>query len=447
MTNQQPNNDIILASSSLDSEIPINEDVNERIARALQLQFDLEDDLQASSNNPNANTRPTSSNTVSAGQQQQQQQAIDNAVKLQFQLEEDIRQTSLNDLNRPQPQTNTQDDVEFAKKLEQELRDEELAMRLQEEETQPSLSSVSSAEFEVAHNIAQRQRRRQCTYRTLGYIVTVPLLIAAVFSIMYMFFGPSGTKNPIFPGFPIFPDVVLYGDGDNATLVPWASTRGRGLDMTLINALTSNWHKHFDEAVKSWDNGDPDSLNLKTVVTTPDPICSPVQGMIKVCNGNYGNTEWKGINEIMVKRNQIVTSVAKMNDYYSKLYSDGEREYLMCHEIGHGFGLPHADENFNNRDLGTCMDYTMRPESNMKPNARDYDLLLQMYGPVDVKRPSNLRSLSLNMTQEMIEERHLSFLDTFDTHPWNMVFGNDYIQEYELELGEDVKMRSHLLLR
>ena len=164
MTNQQPNNDIILASSSLDSEIPINEDVNERIARALQLQFDLEDDLQASSNNPNANTRPTSSNTVSAGQQQrqqQQQQAIDNAVKLQFQLEEDIRQTSLNDLNRPQPQTNTQDDVEFAKKLEQELRDEELAMRLQEEETQPSLSSVSSAEFEVAHNIAQRQRRRQ----------------------------------------------------------------------------------------------------------------------------------------------------------------------------------------------------------------------------------------------------------------------------------------------
>ncbi len=33
----------------------------------------------------------------------------------------------------------------------------------------------------------------------------------------------------------------------------------------------------------------------------------------------------------------------------------------MCQEIGHDFGLDHQDENFNNPNLGTCMDYTNDP--------------------------------------------------------------------------------------
>lgn len=243
----------------------------------------------------------------------------------------------------------------------------------------------------------------------------------------------------------------MHGSGNNGTLVPWPSNRGHGLDMTLINALTEQWHPYFDLAVTNWDNGTPDSLTLTSIVSRPDPDCSPMQGMIKVCNGNYGNTEWKGINEIMVKNNLIISSVAKINDYYSKVYSDGESRYLLCHEIGHGFGLPHADENFNNRDLGTCMDYTMRPESNQLPNRQDYELLLQMYGPVEIKRPSTLRSLSSIKLSSAFnhspQHHHISFLNTHHTHPWNLVDNTEHIQVYELDIGQGVKMRSQLLLR
>jgi len=37
--------------------------------------------------------------------------------------------------------------------------------------------------------------------------------------------------------------------------------------------------------------------------------------------------------------------------------------YTVLHLIvtlGHGFGLPHTDERFWNRDQGNCMDYTNR---------------------------------------------------------------------------------------
>lgn len=34
---------------------------------------------------------------------------------------------------------------------------------------------------------------------------------------------------------------------------------------------------------------------------------------------------------------------------------------VTCQEVGHTFGLDHRDENFDNGNLGTCMDYTNDP--------------------------------------------------------------------------------------
>jgi hypothetical protein len=47
-----------------------------------------------------------------------------------------------------------------------------------------------------------------------------------------------------------------------------------------------------------------------------------------------------------------------MNEFYLLTESDDQKLYTMCHEMGHGFGLPHWDEDFFNKDMGTCMDYT-----------------------------------------------------------------------------------------
>jgi hypothetical protein len=50
---------------------------------------------------------------------------------------------------------------------------------------------------------------------------------------------------------------------------------------------------------------------------TEDPSCTPVDGILKVCNSDYGQTGWKGINECAINGlNKIVQSVAKMNEYY-----------------------------------------------------------------------------------------------------------------------------------
>ncbi len=58
----------------------------------------------------------------------------------------------------------------------------------------------------------------------------------------------------------------------------------------------------------------------------------------------------------------------------------------MCQEVGHTFGLDHQDENFNNANLGTCMDYTDDPDGtingepdNRYPNQHDFDQLADIY--------------------------------------------------------------------
>jgi len=55
----------------------------------------------------------------------------------------------------------------------------------------------------------------------------------------------------------------------------------------------------------------------------------------------------------------------------------------MCQEIGHTFGLDHQDENFNNTNLNTCMDYTSDPSANQHPNQHDYDELAAIYNHLD----------------------------------------------------------------
>jgi hypothetical protein len=51
--------------------------------------------------------------------------------------------------------------------------------------------------------------------------------------------------------------------------------------------------------------------------------------------GNYGETGWLGINEVLktVPNDVIVSSVAKMNEYYLNNAEYDERLYTMCHEV------------------------------------------------------------------------------------------------------------------
>lgn len=69
-----------------------------------------------------------------------------------------------------------------------------------------------------------------------------------------------------------------------------------------------------------------------------------------------------------------------MNEYYLRNADYDRRLYTMCHELGHGLGLPHTDENFNNANLGNCLDYTDNPASNTQPGDINLERLRELYG-------------------------------------------------------------------
>ncbi len=134
--------------------------------------------------------------------------------------------------------------------------------------------------------------------------------------------------------------------GRNDTLLwPVAKLKNNnGLDLIIENALDDSWTPYLEQWVSRWDAGydnvDPLALSIQRVAI--DPECTPSEGRIKVCNGNYGQTDWRGINVALTNGQYMVNSVAMLNDYW--LYEEDQKQYTMCHELGHGFGLAHTDE-------------------------------------------------------------------------------------------------------
>ena len=125
--------------------------------------------------------------------------------------------------------------------------------------------------------------------------------------------------------------------GDNTTL-SWEDTfvqkDNGGLHLTLQNALDDTWQTEFEQAVADWKESD--ALQLTTERVAVDYNCGMVDGVMVVCNANFGATGWVGINENSIMRGVIVSSVAKMNEYYLRNAEFDHRRFTMCHEIGHG---------------------------------------------------------------------------------------------------------------
>jgi len=168
--------------------------------------------------------------------------------------------------------------------------------------------------------------------------------------------------------------------GDNSTY-NWiddvVQPNNGGLHLTLLNALDDTWQEEFDAAVADWQKSD--ALELTKQQVEVDHTCQPKDGAMVVCNGNFGKTGWVGINENSLVGGVIVGSVSKMNEYYLLNAEYDERRYTMCHELGHGFGLPHTDEDPYNANLGNCLDYTNDPDENLLPGEVNMRKLSNMY--------------------------------------------------------------------
>lgn len=155
--------------------------------------------------------------------------------------------------------------------------------------------------------------------------------------------------------------------------------------LKLGDNLTSTWDPILSTTSSDWSMS---SVLDTTIVAgqAKGKNCRPTSGRVEVCNSTYGNNGWLGIAQVWVSGSHITQGVTKVNDTYfnTPTYnSTAWRNLVMCQEVGHTFGLDHQDENFNNANLGTCMDYTNDPSTNQHPNQHDYDELRTIYSHLD----------------------------------------------------------------
>jgi hypothetical protein len=167
----------------------------------------------------------------------------------------------------------------------------------------------------------------------------------------------------------------------------WAR-QSNPVSLQIGDNLTGQWPDFLTTAEAGWEVSPV--LNLTVVAGSSNRNCKPKAGRIEVCNAAYGFNGWLGIAQIWITGGVHITqATTKMNDSYfnSATYNTTAwKNLVMCQEVGHGFGLAHQDEDFDNANLNTCMDYTSSPSSNQFPNAHDYEELAIIYNHNDTSR-------------------------------------------------------------
>lgn len=157
------------------------------------------------------------------------------------------------------------------------------------------------------------------------------------------------------------------------------------LVLKLGDNVSSVWDAYLATSSSDWSQ----SAVLDTAIVsggTDSRKCRATNGRVEVCSNKYGRNGWLGVASIWASGNHIVQGTVKLNDTYfntAKYNTAAWRNFVMCQEIGHTFGLDHQDEDFSNPNLGTCMDYTNDPASNQHPNQHDYDQLETIYAHLD----------------------------------------------------------------
>lgn len=177
---------------------------------------------------------------------------------------------------------------------------------------------------------------------------------------------------------------------------------GNPFTLKLGDNLSSNWDAYLVTTSADWSLSSV--LDTSIVPSGVNPKnCRATSGRVEVCNSKYGNNGWLGLAQIWASGSHIYQGVTKVNDTYfntAKYNTPAWKNLVMCQEVGHTLGLDHQDENFNNGNLGTCMDYTSDPGTNQHPNQHDYDMLETIYAHLDSSTTvqSGTQKLPLGLT-------------------------------------------------
>jgi len=239
----------------------------------------------------------------------------------------------------------------------------------------------------------------------------------------------------------------------------WART-SNPFTLQVGDNVNSTWDPYLDEAISDWTASSV--LNLvKVAGGTRARQCKPTSGRIEACNASYGNNGWLGIAQIWISGSHITQAITKVNDTYfntAQYNTPAWRRLVMCQEIAHDFGLDHQDENFNNANLGSCMDYTNDPDggaggassndpSNEHPNSHDFDQLATIYGHTD---GSSTVGQTIFGHKDAVGQAPpaMNDLDFEGPRQWGRLIRSSpqgRVQLYELDFGNGHKVFTHVL--
>ena len=227
----------------------------------------------------------------------------------------------------------------------------------------------------------------------------------------------------------------------------WARTSNQ-FTLKVGANVSSVWTGSLTGAISDWSQSSV--MNLVQVAGGTRPRnCRATAGRIEVCSERYGRNGWLGIAQIWVAGDHITQATTKVNDtYFSPNYAGGYyntsawRNFVMCQEIGHDFGLDHQDENFDNPPLGSCMDYSDPPDANQHPNAHDYEQLEIIYSHLDSTSTVDQSAAVSKMPPAMGQ------INFEGPEQWGRLVhsnANGRIQIFELDFGGGNKVLTHVL--
>ncbi|CAB9509618.1 expressed unknown protein [Seminavis robusta] len=350
-----------------------------------------------------------------------------------------------------------QNDTRYAKQVEQELEDEELARQLARAEER-ALAAEERAR-------GRPPARPWTLRRVLSYVVPLIIVVVGTIALVYAM-KADDTEVPPSPtlGIPFFEDQDPWEGLTPNEVVRWNNGGSGGLKLDVVDALDGKWEDIFHAVVKDYDEGAPRALALSTEKQGHDPECEPIDNKSKVCNGNYGDTQWRGINQVLIQNGFIVAATSKMNEFYLAKATNPQKRYTMCHEMGHSFGLPHTDEDFFNEDLGNCMDYTSNPAANVSPDHSNFVFLKDLYGTTPGTARALKQSDSPSRVSQILNHRRIpddikaqlkeislqfenrSFDEKPRTRAWRLLLRNEDAEAHDVALGNGWSVRMHKLL-
>lgn len=220
----------------------------------------------------------------------------------------------------------------------------------------------------------------------------------------------------------------------------WARM-GNPFTLNLGDNVSSAWDAYLGTASYDWSQSSVLDTTIVTGGSTKPKNCRPTSGRVEICSASYGNTGWLGLAQIWVTGSHITQGITKLNDtYFTTATYDtlGWRHLVMCQEVGHTLGLDHQDTNFNNTNLGTCMDYTNKPygpPSNEHPNQHDYDELGIIYLHLD---STTTVGQTVNKMPPAANDNGLSGPAQVGTAQWGKLVrstNGGRTELYELDLG------------